>query len=111
VASTNCRPAERRKYREAAAYEVDLIEQKGYENYFLIVADAIVYVKNQGIPVGPARGSAAGSLAAFVLRITEIDPIKFPLLIFERFIDVTREDLTGHRHRLPERSSGPRDSP
>src|SRR3982751_315133 len=70
-----------------------MIELKKYEPYFLIVQDVIVYVKNLGIPVGPARGSAAGSLAAYVLRITEIDPLKFPLLIFERFIDLTREDL------------------
>jgi len=86
-------PTERRRYRDRLRYEVGLIESKGYENYFLIVADAITYIKNQGIPVGPARGSAAGSLAAFVLRITEVDPLRFPLLIFERFIDVTREDL------------------
>jgi DNA polymerase-3 subunit alpha len=86
-------PSERRKYRERLRYEVDMIELKKYEPYFLIVQDVIVYVKNLGIPVGPARGSAAGSLAAYVLRITEIDPLKFPLLIFERFIDLTREDL------------------
>jgi len=84
---------ERKRYRERLRYEVDLIEQKGYEAYFLIVQDAVVFIKEQGIPVGPARGSAAGSLAAFVLRITEVDPMLFPLLIFERFIDVTREDL------------------
>lgn len=86
-------PADRKRYRERLRYEVDLIEQKGYEAYFLIVQDAVVFIKEQGIPVGPARGSAAGSLAAFVLRITEVDPMRFPLLIFERFIDVTREDL------------------
>lgn len=85
--------AERSRYKRRLQYEVDLIEQKGYENYFLIVADAITYIKDRGIPVGPARGSAAGSLAAFVLRITEVDPMRFPLLIFERFIDITREDL------------------
>lgn len=85
--------AERAKYKKRLQYEVDLIEQKEYENYFLIVADAITYIKDLGIPVGPARGSAAGSLAAFVLRITEVDPMRFPLLIFERFIDITREDL------------------
>lgn len=84
---------ERTRYKKRLQYEADMIEQKGYENYFLIVADAITYIKGRGIPVGPARGSAAGSLAAFVLRITEVDPLLFPLLIFERFIDVTREDL------------------
>jgi DNA polymerase-3 subunit alpha len=85
--------AERARYKRRLQYEVDLIEQKGYENYFLIVADAITYIKDRGIPVGPARGSAAGSLAAYILRITEVDPLQFPLLIFERFIDITREDL------------------
>jgi DNA polymerase-3 subunit alpha len=85
--------AERKRYRERLRYEVDLIEQKEYVPYFLITQDAVVFIKDQGIPVGPARGSAAGSLAAFVLRITEVDPMRFPLLIFERFIDVTREDL------------------
>src|SRR4051794_25069259 len=85
--------SERSRYKKRLQYEVDLIEQKGYESYFLIVADAITYIKDRGIPVGPARGSAAGSLAAFVLRITEVDPLRFPLLIFERFIDITREDL------------------
>jgi Zierdtviridae DNA polymerase len=85
--------AELKRYRDRLRYEVDMIELKGYENYFLIVADATTYIKDLGIPVGPARGSAAGSLAAYVLRITEVDPLQFPLLIFERFIDVTREDL------------------
>lgn len=84
---------ELRKYRERLRYEVGLIETKGYENYFLIVSDALIFLKDQDIPVGPARGSAAGSLVAYVLRITEVDPLKFPLLIFERFIDVTREDM------------------
>lgn len=87
------RGSERARYKKRLQYEVEMIELKGYENYFLIVADAINFVKDQGIPVGPARGSAAGSLAAFVLRITEVDPMQFPLLIFERFIDITREDL------------------
>lgn len=86
-------PKERKRYKDRLRYEVGMIELKKYEQYFLITQDAIVYVKEQGIPVGPARGSAAGSLAAFVLRITEVDPLKFPLLIFERFIDLTREDL------------------
>lgn len=85
--------SKRQEYKKRLRYETEMIESKGYENYFLIVADAIVFIKDRGIPVGPARGSAAGSLVAFVLRITEVDPLRFPLLIFERFIDVTREDL------------------
>jgi DNA polymerase-3 subunit alpha len=85
--------SEMRRYRERLRYEVDLIESKNFENYFLIVSDAIQFLKNQGIPVGPARGSAAASLTAYVLRITEVDPMQFPLLVFERFIDVNRDDL------------------
>lgn len=86
-------PRERARYKKRLRYETEMIESKSYENYFLIVADAICFIKDQGIPVGPARGSAAGSLVAYALRITEVDPLQFPLLIFERFIDVTREDL------------------
>lgn len=84
---------ERRRYKERLRYEVGLIEQKHYENYFLIVSDAILFLKGRGIPVGPARGSAAGSLVAYTLRITEVDPMLFPLLVFERFIDINRDDL------------------
>lgn len=86
-------PSERHKCKKRLQYEVGIIEQKGFENYLLIVADEIVRLKERGIPVGPARGSAAGSLVAFVLRITEVNPLKFPLLVFERFIDINRTDL------------------
>lgn len=86
-------PKERARYKARLRYEVELIRSKNYENYFLIIANAVSHIKDLGIPVGPARGSAAASLAAFVLRITEVDPLKFPLLVFERFIDPNREDL------------------
>lgn len=73
-------------------HELAMVAQKGYEDYFLLVADMINWAKQQGIFVGPARGSAAGSLVCWGMRITEIDPIEFDLL-FERFIDPTRTDM------------------
>jgi len=71
--------------------EIELIKQKDYADYFMIVADMIVKAKTKML-VGPARGSAAGSLVCYLLSITEVDPIRFGL-IFERFIDINREDL------------------
>lgn len=85
--------AVRRTYVERAKYELDLILSKGFENYFLVVADMVQWAKDHGIPVGPARGSAAASLVCYLLRITEVDPMHFPNLIFERFIDLNRHDL------------------
>jgi DNA polymerase-3 subunit alpha len=85
--------AERERYKEQRMHEMEIIEAKGYENYFLIVADAIKYAKEMQIPVGPARGSAAASLVCYELRITEVDPMKYEYLVFERFIDWTREDM------------------
>src|SRR5213595_2474396 len=70
-------------------YEVDILERTGFVSYFLIVWDFIHYAKQRGIPVGPGRGSAAGSLVAFVLGITDIDPLQFGL-IFERFLNPER---------------------
>ncbi len=70
-------------------YEVDILERTGFVSYFLIVWDFIHYAKQKGIPVGPGRGSAAGSLAAYVLGITDIDPLQFGL-IFERFLNPER---------------------
>src|SRR3979490_467401 len=70
-------------------YEVDVLEKAGFVSYFLIVWDFIHYAKQRGIPVGPGRGSAAGSLAAYVLGITDIDPLQFGL-IFERFLNPER---------------------
>lgn len=79
-------------YRERMKYEFDIIFKKNFMDYFLIVADMVVWAKSQGILCGPARGSAAGSLVCYLMRITEVDPIVHGL-IFERFIDITREDM------------------
>src|SRR5579864_1199570 len=69
--------------------ELDIINRMGYASYFLIVWDFIRYARERGIPVGPGRGSAAGSLVAYCLRITDVDPIDFDL-IFERFLNPER---------------------
>ncbi|MBI4357306.1 MAG: DNA polymerase III subunit alpha [Gammaproteobacteria bacterium] len=79
----------RAHYEHRLKQELDMIIQMGFSGYFLIVADFIEWAKNQNIPVGPGRGSGAGSLVAFLLRITEIDPIEFDLL-FERFLNPER---------------------
>lgn len=71
-------------------YELKIIGELGYEDYFLIVGDIVRYAKGAGIPVGPGRGSAASSLVAYVLGITEVDPLKFGLL-FERFLNPERK--------------------
>ena len=79
-------------YKERLEYEIDLIVKKDFVDYFLAVNDMVVWAKDSGILVGPARGSAAGSLVCYALRITEVDPIRYDL-IFQRFIDINREDL------------------
>jgi DNA polymerase-3 subunit alpha len=84
---------ERKRYSERMKYELGLIELKGFEDYFMVISDLIVHAKNKGIAVGPARGSAAASLVCYCLRITEVNPMFFPNLIFERFIDINRHDL------------------
>lgn len=76
-------------YRERLKYEVSVIQKMGFPGYFLIVQDFINWAKNQGIPVGPGRGSGAGSLVAYALRITDLDPLRFNLL-FERFLNPER---------------------
>ncbi|MFW6052815.1 MAG: DNA polymerase III subunit alpha [Desulfosalsimonas sp.] len=76
-------------YRERIDYEIGVINSMGFPGYFLIVADFIEYAKNRNIPVGPGRGSAAGSLVAYCLGITDIDPIENGL-IFERFLNPSR---------------------
>lgn len=75
--------------KERLDYELDTISSMGFVDYFLIVWDFIKYAKDNGIAVGPGRGSAAGSIVAYALRITDIDPIKFNL-IFERFLNPER---------------------
>jgi DNA polymerase-3 subunit alpha len=79
-------------YRERLAYELGVIATMKYPGYFLIVADFIQWAKAQGIPVGPGRGSGAGSLVAYALTITDLDPIRFGLL-FERFLNPERVSM------------------
>jgi DNA polymerase-3 subunit alpha len=79
-------------YRERLAFELGVIEKMKYPGYFLIVADFIQWAKSQGIPVGPGRGSGAGSLVAYALTITDLDPIRFGLL-FERFLNPERVSM------------------
>ncbi|MBQ7337318.1 MAG: DNA polymerase III subunit alpha [Clostridia bacterium] len=80
------------EYRERVEYELSVIESMGYADYFLIVADYVNFAKSRGIPVGPGRGSGAGSLVAFFLGITEVDSIAFDLL-FERFLNPERVSM------------------
>jgi DNA polymerase-3 subunit alpha len=84
---------ERRRYRDQLNKEMEVIEAKGYENLFLITSDIVRFAKRQQIPVGPARGSAAASLVCWLLRITEINPMDYEYLVFERFIDWSRADM------------------
>ncbi len=79
-------------YRERLAFELGVIESMKYSGYFLIVADFIQWAKGEGIPVGPGRGSGAGSLVAYALTITDLDPIRFGL-IFERFLNPERVSM------------------
>lgn len=85
--------AERKRYIDRVNYETDLMVQKGFIDYFLMLSDAVRATKDAGVPVGPARGSAAASLVCYLLRITEIDPLQYPMMLFERFIDPNRHDL------------------
>ena len=80
------------EYERRLSYEIEMIQKMGYAGYFLIVWDFIRYAREQGIPVGPGRGSAAGSLVAYCLRITDVDPLEFDL-IFERFLNPERVSL------------------
>ncbi len=77
------------RIRERLDYELGVIDSMGYTDYFLIVWDFIKFAKDKGIPMGPGRGSAAGSIVAYALNITEVDPIKYDLL-FERFLNPER---------------------
>ena len=79
-------------YIERLEYEIGVISRMGYVNYYLIVWDFIRYAKEQGIPVGPGRGSGAASIVAYCLHITEVDPMKYAL-IFERFLNPERVSM------------------
>ncbi len=81
-----------RGYAERLEGELEIIKSMGFAGYFLIVSDYIQYAKENDIPVGPGRGSAAGSLVAYGLRITDIDPIRWKLL-FERFLNPERKSM------------------
>ncbi|MBX3531657.1 MAG: DNA polymerase III subunit alpha, partial [Rhizobiaceae bacterium] len=80
------------QYRERLEYELGIIERMKFPGYFLIVSDFIKWAKSQGIPVGPGRGSGAGSLVAYALTITDVDPLRFSLL-FERFLNPDRVSM------------------
>ena len=82
----------RETYLERMAYELSVIDKMGYSDYFLIVQDYVNYARRNGIPVGPGRGSGAGSLVAFCVGITDVDPIRFDLL-FERFLNPERVSM------------------
>ena len=84
--------ASREDYEARLAFELGIIEQMGFPGYFLIVADFIKWAKEQGIPVGPGRGSGAGSLVAYALTITDLDPLRYSLL-FERFLNPERVSM------------------
>ena len=79
-------------YEERLRFELGIIEQMGFPGYFLIVADFIKWSKDEGIPVGPGRGSGAGSLVAYALTITDLDPLRYSLL-FERFLNPERVSM------------------
>ena len=81
-----------RPYRERLAYELDMIVRMGFAGYFLIVADFIQWAKSNGVPVGPGRGSGAGSAVAWALTITDLDPMRWGLL-FERFLNPERVSM------------------
>ncbi|HFC53435.1 MAG TPA: DNA polymerase III subunit alpha, partial [Gammaproteobacteria bacterium] len=83
---------QRKPYDERLASELEVINQMGFPGYFLIVADFIRWAKQNGIPVGPGRGSGAGSLVAYALTITDIDPLRYDLL-FERFLNPERVSM------------------
>ncbi|HIU85092.1 MAG TPA: DNA polymerase III subunit alpha [Candidatus Aphodousia gallistercoris] len=86
------RDAQRPRYVERLEFELDIIKRMGFPGYFLIVQDFINWSKNNGVAVGPGRGSGAGSLVAYSLRITDMDPLRYDLL-FERFLNPERVSM------------------
>ncbi|UVF61600.1 DnaE-like polymerase III [Gordonia phage Genamy16] len=81
------------QYTERVKYEMERIIPRGFCDYFGMLSYLVTWAKDNKIPVGPARGSAAASLVCYLLRITEVDPLQFPTMMFERFIDPKRLDL------------------
>ncbi|GAB6036407.1 DNA polymerase III subunit alpha [Fundidesulfovibrio butyratiphilus] len=92
LAKRDLSEAEAKRYWDRLDYELDVITKMGFPGYFLIVQDFINWAKGHGIPVGPGRGSAAGSLVAYSLRITNLDPLPYDLL-FERFLNIERVSM------------------
>ncbi len=92
MAAIGAKDAARARYAERLEYELSIIEKMEFPGYFLIVADFIQWAKAQGIPVGPGRGSGAGSVVAWALTITDLDPLQFNLL-FERFLNPERVSM------------------
>jgi DNA polymerase-3 subunit alpha len=92
LAAANFAGGDPAPYRERLDFELDMIATTGFSGYFLIVADFIQWAKRQGIPVGPGRGSGAGSVVAWALTITDLDPLRFGLL-FERFLNPERVSM------------------
>lgn len=84
--------ADTQRYKERLGQELGVIKKMGFSGYFLVVADFVRFAKAQNIPVGPGRGSAAGSLVAYALKITDLDPIAYGL-IFERFLNPARKSM------------------
>lgn len=82
----------RPQYEERMQYELSIIEKMGFSGYFLIVADYVRWAKSQNIPVGPGRGSGAGSIVAWTIKITDVDPMRFKLF-FERFLNPDRVSM------------------
>ena len=85
-------PEVRKPYDERIEYEINIINSMGFPGYFLIVMDFIQWSKSNGVPVGPGRGSGAGSLVAYSLKITDLDPLRYELL-FERFLNPERVSM------------------
>lgn len=85
--------ADPQAYHNQLKYESGIVIDKKYVSYFLMISEAVRWAKDHGIAVGPARGSAAASLICYLLRITEVDPLQFPHMMFERFLDVSRDDF------------------
>ena len=82
----------RDRYYDRLEYELETVEKMGYTDYYLIVADFVSFAKSRKIPVGPGRGSGAGSIAAYCMEITDLDPMKYNLL-FERFLNPERVSM------------------
>jgi DNA polymerase-3 subunit alpha len=92
MATLSLAPEQVPRYRERLAFEIKTIVQMGFAGYFLIVADFINWARSNGVPVGPGRGSGAGSLVAYSLGITDLDPLRYDLL-FERFLNPERVSM------------------